>query len=1578
MNRRWLAAILIAACFALPIEAQKGPSDALGFNANRVYDLNDLDSVNLFNGNLTISIPLGVRYQVSSLLSYQFVLNYNSKIWDYETWPCQDLQGNMTTCDIMHSNWRSNAGVGWRVSFGRLISPYEPTTRHDDSLWESNWIYEGPAGDEHPLGRDSTAVIQANVADHIRMHFNAGDNSREIEFGSGEIHRFEFEHGSWRLKQIRDRFNNQVNFSYDYSSDDRELQWHITDTVGRTHTVTLTYWAGAADGWSLGQNITSLDLQAYNNGRATYMFGYSSTGWPGCNVTPVPNLTHVDLPDGSSFLFDYLNSGTCNSTGIVNKVTYPTGAVVSYEWGGFYQLAAPGTVCTDASTYGIKKRTLKDGRGTYQWDYSQKPGPPVDITANLNDICGTGFNPTSGSSYWARTSVIEPADDSSHRVRTDHYFSTISEGPSEGGVLLYNITHPLPSFGFGIHSYASPGAVGVPPSSLRKSLQPVGSGYPGDVDGADQLITASSRRLLATETYAGCDLSGDCSNGTLLRQVSNAWLVDNTTRLLSTRTSYSDDNGCTGPCYAQTTNSDDNGANQFRTTTRESNFPNTTTSISTVQYPTWSAADLTNPAKVWLFNTYSEKSRTEGSSSERETFCFDADHGVLLRHRVLGGATPAANDLLSVFSYESHGNVEYQQDYGGDVQTLGTGSDLCSVSIPSTPWYKVKNVYLNPAGDYAGGVVTKSSYFDRSSGQQLAFLSLDRTVDRWTGVVTADRDTSGVGATYSYDPLPARLHSVTVPSGTTTASAANAVTSYSYTNAVGAADGTWSAAKVNTTTTASDGGSLAGQFRYDGMGRLIQSASLGPSSWTATETFYDAEGRVGWISEPESTGTAAPTGWLTASNKTTYAYDAFGRVVGTTTPDLKTATVAYLGERQRTRSSPMFIGGTGDTNIAVVENYDGMGRLVGVTQMSGPTTSLATTGANVQTSYSYDVSNRLLAVKMGRADGTGPLQNRLFNYDGRGFLRWESQPESGIASYQFDPRGHVISKTQSAANSQFDLSSTYDSAERLREVDARNPLYPAPDQQPFRIMKSFEYEDAANDLDSPKNYRLGKLTKAARYNYGETALEPVYKVEDTFKYLDWGGRKTDRNTTISQISYGYTNVLKSIDMSQRYDALGQVSTIKYPMCSGCGAPPTDPDRSNMTRSYTGGRLKSLSGYITDITYWPNGLRNELKHTNGISDVQDVTNMHRPSSLKFETYDRCVRPTITSQPTGGQVASSGGAFVLTVAASGTASFQYQWRDVTHGGPDVGTTASITVNPTETTEYYVTVSNPCGFEQSESAKVTIAACATPSTGTIAVVAQPDGSWILKPNPEARAGRTFSWWKLPDLATVVGTSETLAVGVLAQTTTFRFTVSDSCGTATSDVTIGIPIPMTVGLQANAASTTSVSLSWPIIPGAVQYTVQRRSQGGPWAPVITQSARTYSDSGLTSSRTYVYRVLSDNGGSTDFAVATTMQLTAAAANQFITPAPFNDMLTAVNKVREAVGWPAVTWSNVLAPNDPLPAPDQYILAKHVMSCRARMNEALQALGVRVQEYSVPDLFNQPISATSINEVQQRAHVMQ
>src|SRR5687768_9639251 len=77
--------LLLALLIATPLfAAEPGEGLERGFAADKLYDFSGVDSVNTFNGNLTLTIPLGISYPVNGDFSYNLTLHYNSKVWDYE------------------------------------------------------------------------------------------------------------------------------------------------------------------------------------------------------------------------------------------------------------------------------------------------------------------------------------------------------------------------------------------------------------------------------------------------------------------------------------------------------------------------------------------------------------------------------------------------------------------------------------------------------------------------------------------------------------------------------------------------------------------------------------------------------------------------------------------------------------------------------------------------------------------------------------------------------------------------------------------------------------------------------------------------------------------------------------------------------------------------------------------------------------------------------------------------------------------------------------------------------------------------------------------------------------------------------------------------------------------------------------------------------------------------------------------------------------------------------------------------------------------------------------------------------
>jgi hypothetical protein len=1177
------------------------PNQKRGFNANDVFQTGDIDHVNVFNGNVALTIPLGQPYQAGPLIQYQFMLTYNSKIWDYKI----DREGPRTICnsetgalcDLRYGipEPTSTAGFGWTLSLGRLLLPrdVEPTR---------GWTYVGPDGAEHGFGHiidppspptDSMTIVRARTTDSSHLELRRNDPAApEILFPDGHIRTFD---ADGRLKEIRDRYGNWV--KVDYSD---PTKWRITDGFGPDTNITRTHWVHLLDKAGLYPEdqpnfrslVASVDLAAFDNTpedsndpRAVYQFTYEDRwvgrGGDGMREGSVPSLCitapflrSVALPDGTTYQPNYkvidgavpgpppdgpcvadtgdLNSVLPSDSGIVQSMQLPTGG--SIEWThGLYpmnQSECQNGVGFAASYVGVRARTFKDRNGAelMKWTYTPTL-VPTNVMVTLTCENQYGWIPAPAHEFYNDVEIWSgPAASGGRKLRTRNYFSAYPQGAYS------NVTSDSIFRG---DDYGRP--------FTRNNL--IG------------LSSVGTLRLLSSEV---ADCTSACDT---LRKSYVLYEEDTVTgqgftkanhRLVAGRSVDLKASGCSGgECYTDTKHSDWDGFGHYRKSVATSNYPGTPTRTTYTNY----TPDVAN----WLLNLYTTSwvmlspapltlgGTTIASKSIAE---FDATYGVMKSLRTLRATGPdpdalitGSGDLLAAWCRDSRGFVTSERYVGGD-----------GISIPSNPCTAARtagNFYINHDYTFAGAAVTKHQAKYDGTSHWIA----DEDLDRNTGQVRAERDSAGVQTVFAFD-LSGRPTAVR-PHG-------RAATTYTYLPAsdppqitVGQECPTGAGASPCTADMLTEA-----RYYYDDLGRPAQAMNLfgATTEWASTWTTYDGAGRKKTISVPvQTTGTASAQPVNTPV--TTWTYDVLGRPLSETRPDSNTSTWTYRGSRETDR----YVGGEKRST----ETSNGFGQLTEVKQKADPAQG------DIVTSYSYDIGGRLTSVSMKAPDGV--LQSRKFDYDGRAFLRWESQPESGMASYTYDSRGHVLTKDQSAASSRFDLQYTYDAAERLLTLSARNPKYGQSGEPQFRVMKNFAYgaDNGVNDL------RNGKLVKATRYNYASPndIVLDTYKIEDTYKYGDASGRKTLRTTTIAMSEQGWGDwwVYKSIDTGATYNALDLPANVQYPTCLNCGFPDVAPDRSTTNYSYQRGRLKSIAGFVSDVSYWPNGLRNLLVHTNGRTD-----------------------------------------------------------------------------------------------------------------------------------------------------------------------------------------------------------------------------------------------------------------------------------------------------------------------------------------------------------------------------------------
>src|SRR5437773_9414811 len=133
--------LVLISCLALPagILWAQNENDTVGFQTNHIFESGQFgENIDILNGGVNLSIPIGPKYQVSRFLAYQLQLAYGSKIWDHTPYPSY-VDGLFR---------RSTLGLGFSMHFGRI---YKDVERVNPDKASCVWYYVSPDGNEHAL-----------------------------------------------------------------------------------------------------------------------------------------------------------------------------------------------------------------------------------------------------------------------------------------------------------------------------------------------------------------------------------------------------------------------------------------------------------------------------------------------------------------------------------------------------------------------------------------------------------------------------------------------------------------------------------------------------------------------------------------------------------------------------------------------------------------------------------------------------------------------------------------------------------------------------------------------------------------------------------------------------------------------------------------------------------------------------------------------------------------------------------------------------------------------------------------------------------------------------------------------------------------------------------------------------------------------------------------------------------------------------------------------------------------------------------------------------------------------------------
>jgi RHS repeat-associated protein len=364
---------------------------------------------------------------------------------------------------------------------------------------------------------------------------------------------------------------------------------------------------------------------------------------------------------------------------------------------------------------------------------------------------------------------------------------------------------------------------------------------------------------------------------------------------------------------------------------------------------------------------------------------------------------------------------------------------------------------------------------------------------------------------------------------------------------------------------------LKGELIYDGLGRNVESRKYeNATSYVRSFTEYDDLGRPHRASNPHRPGDSIE--W----SKT--AYDPRGRIVDVETPDGAHVIMQYSGGNQVTV--------TDQAGKKQRSETDALGRLIKFVEDPD--------NLSYVTSYSYDALGNLRLVTQGE-------QDRTFLYDSLSRLVSATNPESGTVTYDYDPNGNLMVKTDARG---VRTTMTYDELNRVKSklYSGTTPAGTAAANATPQVNHFYDgYSGMPTGAPSwPGTPSKGRLTGVT---YGTGADGTYYK-------YDIAGRIVTNH--------------------QRQGIKDYATTYNYNLTGGV----TFEQRGNYFRnSWTydnAGRLSAMDASFTpfnssvflakDISYTASGALKSEKYGNGLIHSMGYNNRQQPTEMRLGRAD----------------------------------------------------------------------------------------------------------------------------------------------------------------------------------------------------------------------------------------------------------------------------------------------------------------------------------------------------------------------
>jgi RHS repeat-associated protein len=375
---------------------------------------------------------------------------------------------------------------------------------------------------------------------------------------------------------------------------------------------------------------------------------------------------------------------------------------------------------------------------------------------------------------------------------------------------------------------------------------------------------------------------------------------------------------------------------------------------------------------------------------------------------------------------------------------------------------------------------------------------------------------------------------------------------------------------------------LTSKSFHDGLNRTWRSASDEGTTWSITDTRFDARGKVSQVSNPyraaDPDSASPPPGLWT---KTTY--DTLGRDIDVESPDGAHVTTQYVGNRVTV------IDQTGKRRLSETDPF---GKLIKVTEDPNV--------LKYETSYSYDALGNLLEVKQG-------TQRRTFDYDSLSRRLTATNPENGTITYAYDFNSNLIEKTDARG---VKTTMTYDALNR-----ATSRVYSGTTDEgraAANLTKpAFHFYDDYSTLPSgapawPGTPSKGRLIGVT---YG-TGSDGYYQQYDAAGRVVTGHQRMGSSNYVTRYTYNLADSVLTekrrnarddndiIRINSIYDAAGRLTWI------GTSFTP----------------FLSESILAKDITYTPFGGLQSEKYGNGLIHSRGYNNRLQPTEIRLGQHN----------------------------------------------------------------------------------------------------------------------------------------------------------------------------------------------------------------------------------------------------------------------------------------------------------------------------------------------------------------------